>query len=92
MNCEYCNIELEHQRIILENKTCMYLQLIEPEIEGSGIKEEEPETFYYLDITIRRVYVIFQFTCKGECRKISVSIEISYDIESAIEKAIITPL
>lgn len=35
--CEYCYVTLEHQKIVLENSLCMYLQLINPEIEGSGI-------------------------------------------------------
>lgn len=37
INCEYCHIDLAYQRIVLENKSCMYLQLSEPEIVGSGI-------------------------------------------------------
>ncbi|PWV94521.1 diadenosine tetraphosphate (Ap4A) HIT family hydrolase [Paenibacillus cellulosilyticus] len=37
MCCEYCYITLEHQHIMMDNETCMYLQLKEPEIIGSGI-------------------------------------------------------
>jgi diadenosine tetraphosphate (Ap4A) HIT family hydrolase len=37
MKCEYCYVSLDFQRIVLENENCMYLQLLKPEIEGSGI-------------------------------------------------------
>ncbi|SDN02884.1 Diadenosine tetraphosphate (Ap4A) hydrolase [Paenibacillus sp. yr247] len=49
-NCEYCNISFENQKIILENKHCFYLQLINPEIEGSGIiiPKEHRETVFDL--------------------------------------------
>lgn len=37
-NCEYCRPELRSdQKIILENEHCLFLQLSEQEIEGSGI-------------------------------------------------------
>jgi len=35
--CEYCNLTFKHQRIVLENEYCLYLQLLKPDIEGSGI-------------------------------------------------------
>lgn len=37
MDCEYCNISLQLQRIVLQNANCIYLQLLKPEIAGSGI-------------------------------------------------------
>jgi diadenosine tetraphosphate (Ap4A) HIT family hydrolase len=36
-NCEYCHLILENQRIVLENEHCIFLQLLNPDIEGSGI-------------------------------------------------------
>jgi diadenosine tetraphosphate (Ap4A) HIT family hydrolase len=36
-NCEYCHLILENQRIVMENEHCFFLQLLNPDIEGSGI-------------------------------------------------------
>lgn len=49
-NCEYCNITLEHQKVLIENDHCKYLQLLKPEIEGSGIiiPKEHRETVFDL--------------------------------------------
>lgn len=50
-NCEYCNITLDHQRILLENEDCMYLQLIRPDIEGSGIIIPKKHRVTLFDLT-----------------------------------------
>lgn len=51
INCEYCYIDLAYQRVVLENKSCMYLQLLEPEIVGSGIIIPKPHRETVFDLT-----------------------------------------
>ena len=37
-NCEYCHPEIRNdQRVVLSNEHGLFLQLMEPEIEGAGV-------------------------------------------------------
>lgn len=50
INCEYCNLKFDNQKLILKNKHCMFLMLNKPDIEGSGIimPREHRETVFEL--------------------------------------------
>ncbi|MFK7691882.1 HIT family protein [Paenibacillus sp. HJGM_3] len=48
--CEYCHIQFEQQKLVLENEHCLFLIANEPEIEGAGIiiPREHRETVFDL--------------------------------------------
>lgn len=50
-NCEYCNPELrKDQNVLFSNESCLFLQLTEQEIKGSGIivPKKHKETLFDL--------------------------------------------
>jgi diadenosine tetraphosphate (Ap4A) HIT family hydrolase len=65
-NCEYCNLNLEIQSIILENEYCLFLQLKKPDIEGSGIiiPKEHRETVF--DLTEKEWEATFSLLKKAK--------------------------
>lgn len=65
-NCEYCNLNLEIQSIILENEYCLFLQLKKPDIEGSGIiiPKEHRETVF--DLTEKELEATFSLLKKAK--------------------------
>ncbi|MBD0382530.1 HIT family protein [Paenibacillus sedimenti] len=66
-DCEYCNLKFEEQRIVLENEYCLYLQLLKPEIEGSGIiipKAHRETVFDLTEEEWRHTYLLLHETKK----------------------------